>query len=110
MMNIGNKRMQKQSQKMQVIDDKLKRINLKSKRKKTLIKKAIEISQLCQVEILLVIADKEMNKMIEYNSGTKKQGLFTIDKAFKGFNEVKKGKKKYQHYCDEVYDRFIHGK
>ena len=72
MMNIGNKRMQKQSQKMQVIDDKLKRINLKSKRKKTLIKKAIEISQLCQVEILLVIADKEMNKMIEYNSGTKK--------------------------------------
>ena len=31
-------------QKKQVIDDKTRRINLKSKRKKTLIKKAIEIS------------------------------------------------------------------
>lgn len=51
---MNNNRKQKE-QKKQLIDDKLKRINLKSKRKKTLIKKAIEISQMCQVDILLVI-------------------------------------------------------
>lgn len=43
MMNIRKVK----EQRKQVIDDKLKRINLKSKRKKTLIKKAIEISQMC---------------------------------------------------------------
>ena len=38
-----NKRNQK-DQRKQAIDDKLKRLNLKSKRKKTLVKKAIEMS------------------------------------------------------------------
>jgi len=75
-----NKRNQK-DQRKQAIDDKLKRLNLKSKRKKTLVKKAIEMSQMCQVDILLVISDGEMNKLIEYNSGTKDSGLFTLDKA-----------------------------
>ena len=75
-----NKRNQK-DQRKQAIDDKLKRQNLKSKRKKTLVKKAIEMSQMCQVDILLVISDGEMNKLIEYNSGTKDSGLFTLDKA-----------------------------
>ena len=88
----------------------MKRINLKSKRKKTLIKKAIEISQMCQVDILLVIQDSEMNKMIEYNSGTKEKGLYTVDRALKAYHEVKCRKKKYQHFCDEIYDRFIYGK
>ena len=66
----------------------MKRINLKCKRKKTLIKKAIEISQLCQVEILLVISDGEMNKIIEYNSGTKKTGLYTLERAISQFHDV----------------------
>mgnify|MGYP004186638359 CR=1 FL=1 len=41
---MNNIRKSKEQSKKCVIDDKLKRINLKSKRKKTLIKKAIEIS------------------------------------------------------------------
>ena len=97
-------------QRKQVIDDKLKRINLKSKRKKTLIKKAIEISQMCQVDILLVMQDREMNKVIEYNSGTKNDGLFTMNSALQAFNDVKEKTKKYQHICDEIYDRYVNGK
>lgn len=85
-----NNRKQKE-QKKQLIDDKLKRINLKSKRKKTLIKKAIEISQMCQVDILLVIQDNEMKRLTEYNSGVNKTdgGLFTLECALQAFEEVK---------------------
>lgn len=54
----------------EAIDDKLKRINLKSKRKRTLLKKIIEMSQMCKLEMLLIIHDAEMNKIIEYNSGS----------------------------------------
>ena len=106
MMNIRKVK----EQRKQVIDDKLKRINLKSKRKKTLIKKAIEISQMCQVDILLVMQDREMNKVIEYNSGTKQDGLFTMDSALQAFNDVTEKTKKYQHICDEIYDRYVNGK
>lgn len=58
------------SQGKQAIDDRLKRINLKSKRKRTLLKKIIEMSQMCKLDMLLVIHDAEMNKVIEYNSGS----------------------------------------
>ena len=53
----------------EVIEDKAKRINLKSKRKRTLIRKAIEVSQMCELDILILIQDRETNKLIEYNSG-----------------------------------------
>ena len=51
-------------------DDKIKRINMKSKRKKTLMKNVIEILLLCNLGIFLVIFDPEVYKVIEYNSGT----------------------------------------
>ena len=84
-----NKGKTKDGLKVPAIDDRLKRINLKSKRKKTLIKKAIEISQMCQVDVLLVINDPEMNKMIEYNSGSREEGFFTLDRALRCFDLVK---------------------
>ena len=65
---------------------------------------------MCQVDILLVISDVEMNKLIEYNSGTRQTGLFTLDKTIQAYNEVKCRAKRYEFYCDEVYDRFVNGK
>ena len=66
----------------EAIDDRLKRINLKSKRKRTLLKKIIEMSQMCKLDMFLVIHDEEMNKVIEYNSGSQHQGtLFNLEKA-----------------------------
>ena len=105
-----NKGKAKEQKKRQAIDDKLRRINLKSKRKKTLIKKAIEISQMCQIDVLLVINDAEMSKMIEYNSGSKATGYFSLDRAQRCFDEVKQKSKKYQFITDDIYDRYVNGK
>ena len=69
------------SQKVQLVEDRHSRINMKSKRKKTIVKKLIEFSKMFDFDILLIIHDKEMSKLYEYNSGTEEQGLFTIDRA-----------------------------
>ena len=45
------------------IDDRNKRINLKSKRLRNLIKKAIELSQMCDLDISIVIRDQEMKRV-----------------------------------------------
>ena len=58
----------KKCQRISVIEDKQKRINQKSKRTRTLIRKAIEVSQMCNLDIYLVVHDKEYSKVIEYNS------------------------------------------
>ena len=40
------------------------------------------MSQLCKLDMLLVIHDAEMNKVIEYNSGRADQGtLFGLEEA-----------------------------
>ena len=77
----------------EVIDDKQKRINIKSKRKTTVINKVIELSQLCDLDILLVINDAEMNKVIEYNSGTVLKGHFSLEKASQAVIAARDGKK-----------------
>ena len=38
---------------------------------------------MCKLGVLLIIHDQEMNKVIEYNSGSMQGGLFTIKKAVK---------------------------
>ena len=51
------------------IEDKVSRVNIKSKRKRTLLRKAIEVSRLCSLDILIIIRDNETRKIYEYNSG-----------------------------------------
>ena len=61
------------------ITDRTKRINHKSKRLRNLIKKAIELSRMCDLDISIVIRDKEMGKFTQYGSSddTQKDGTFT---------------------------------
>ena len=49
-------------------EDDAKRINLKSKRKRTLLRKAIEVSELCKLDIYMLIKDNESKKIYQYNS------------------------------------------
>ena len=76
-------RKQKQAQKNDLIEDKALRINIKSKRKRTLLRKAIEVSRLCNLQILIVIRDIESKKIIEYNSGKSPRDHFTLETALK---------------------------
>ena len=55
-------------------DDKIKRLNLKGKRKKNLIKKAIELSQMLDMDMLIVFRDIDTGKITQYNSGVARDG------------------------------------
>ena len=53
---------------MEMIQDKFKRKTACSKRKRGIIKKAMELSILCNQNILMIIYDKDKNKAVNYFS------------------------------------------
>lgn len=80
----ADKVVHKQEPQKLLIEDRGKRINLKSKRKKTLLKKVIEFARMFNLDVFMVIQDAEMNKVIEYNSGSAAENtLFTLEQATK---------------------------
>ena len=60
--------------KLTMITNKVKRINLKSKRKRTLIKKAIEVSTMCNLDMCIVIRDPDNGKIFTYQSTSETSG------------------------------------
>ena len=62
-------------------EDKKRRINLKNKRVKNYIKKGIELAAMLDMDVYLVLNDKDSGKLSEYTSGDSSQGHFTLDKA-----------------------------
>lgn len=68
--------------------DKTKRMNLKSKRKRNLVRKAIELTKMLDMDILMVLKDCDTGKISLYNSVLRgKEGggdvatFFTIETA-----------------------------
>lgn len=55
-----------------------RRVNLKAKRKRNLVKKAIELSKKLDMRVLIVFQDKDTDKMSVYNSGDKVNGHFNL--------------------------------
>ena len=51
-----------------LIQNNIHRNNTKCKRKRNLIKKCMQLSKLCEQEILLVIHDKKLGKIYRYSS------------------------------------------
>ena len=64
-------------------ENKVKRLNLKGKRKRNLVKKAIELSQMLDMDIVIIFRDIDTGKITQYNSGNGATGrpLFTIENA-----------------------------
>lgn len=101
--------MQKQKQQIArkaIIQDKAKRINLKSKRTRTLIRKAIEVSQMCNLDIHIVLKDRDFNKVIEYNSISSDGKQFTIEAAKELLDSMKGNvrRRNFKLYTDEDYE------
>ena len=72
---------QNKSEPPQRIEDKERRVNLKCKRKRNLFKKAIELSTMCEMDVLIVLRDRDTGRFQQYSSGSKLTGQFTVEKV-----------------------------
>ena len=97
----------KHATKIELIEDKNKRVNLKSKRTRTLFRKAIEVSKMCNLDIYILTKDRDSAKVVQYNSvGPLNNHHFTIDKVilelakFKDMHVVRN----FKHYTDLDYE------
>ena len=88
----------------ELIEDKAKRINLKSKRKRTLMRKAIEVSQMCHFDILIIIRDNETKRVSEYNSGSNDTEMFTFQDAVEALRLTNTGDFSKINYNDDDYE------
>ena len=86
---------------MVTVEDKLKKvktpsqtlrnqINIKSKRKRHIFKKAIELSQICHQQILIVVRDPILDTMTTFGSGSKMKGeMYTLEEAMLGLKDFR---------------------
>lgn len=63
-------------------------INAKSKRRRNLIKKAMELSIKCEVDVFLIIRDQVQKKVTTYESDSVDGTRFTADHALSFFKEL----------------------
>lgn len=68
------------------IENQSKLTNVKSKRRRNLVKKAIELSNLCDVETVLVVRDKKTKRITLYESSADE---FTLEDAKKLLDDIK---------------------
>ena len=87
------------------IEDKAKRINLKSKRRRTLLRKAIEVSQMCQLDILIIIRDNDTKRVLEYNSGDSDSVRFTFQDAVEALRLTNTGEFSKLNFNDDDYEK-----
>ena len=89
----------------QFIEDKNRRLNIKSKRRRNLIKKVIELKRMCGQEILLFINDKEFDKMYIYNSSPETFNAMRVNQILNSSDSKPNNKthSKFQTYIDENY-------
>ena len=100
------KKTKETTQRKNVIKDKAKRINLKSKRTRTLLRKAIEVSQMCDLDIHITMQDREFNKVIEYNSLNADGHVFCIEAVNALIEQFRDqmNSKYYKIYTDDDYE------
>lgn len=69
--------------------NKANRVNLKHKRKKNLIKKAIELDKVFDMDVLIVLKDRDTGKFSIFESGNDQMGQFSLEKAAQEIESLK---------------------
>ena len=80
------------------------RINVKSKRKRYLFKKAIELSQMCDLQIAIIVRDKIFDRLTTYCSGKISEGIFSAENALDLIKTKKAEKKTVKMFTDDDYN------
>ena len=67
-------------------------------------KKGIELSQMCDLDIAIIIRDREMDKITQYCSGSQEKGMFTIDEVVKALQKEEYLDRNVKLYNDNDYN------
>ena len=99
------KKREAKNQAKELVQDRERRTNLKSKRKRNMIKKAIELSHMCNMDILILIRDREMDKMFQYSSGkAEATDFFTVERAISHYERLRHLNGKLKMFKDSDYE------
>jgi YD repeat-containing protein len=90
----------KKIDRLSLIENKMQRNVAFCKRKRGFLKKAIELSQLCAQNILVIIHDKEKNRVVQYSS----EDTFTFKQAYDALK--RSTEKKLQSVGNSSYEKF----
>ena len=85
--------------------DKKRRINLKNKRVKNYIKKGIELAAMLDMDVYLMLNDRDQGRLSQYCSGDSNQGHFTIEKATKFLDDFKLSGGQMRFFDDNDYNK-----
>ena len=84
--------------------NKERRVNLKSKRKRNLIKKSIELSKMLDMKVLILFKDLDTEKISIYNSGDQATGHFNLETALQEVQLFQDKGNVIKSFDDEDYD------
>ena len=86
--------------------NKARRLNLKSKRKRNMVKKAIELSEMLDMDMCIVFKDRDTDKITQYMSGGSRRELYTIERAMADIETWKYKERVIKIYNDDDYNQF----
>ena len=104
---LKDNRSREMNNKLVRVQNKAKRLNLKNKRKRNLIKKAIELSEMLDMDMCIVFKDRDTDNITQYMSGGSRRELFTIERAIAEIQAWTHKQRNIKSYNDDDYNKFV---
>lgn len=84
--------------------NKERRVNLKSKRKRNLVKKSIELCKMLDMKCLIIFKDLDTDKFSIYNSGDQRSGHFNLQTALEELRAYEAKRNVVRCFDDDDYE------